>query len=310
VVYAGASGRGQNGSPVPSSPASASPIRSPTAGAYALEEVSPHRPEGSGSWTTKSVAVVQYLAEPSVSVNLEHLCGQIRLTALHGCDLVVMPELAMIDPRSPMSVWDSAAEPLDGPFVTGLREAAAADGIAVICGVLERDGDHRFNTLVAIDSRGDLIARYRKIHLFDALGVRESERVDVASPEVVVAVLDELPVGLMTCYDVRFPELARALVEAGAELLALPAAWYAGDRKLDQWNTLARARAIENTVFVAAADQRGPAFVGFSQIIGPDGSLLAHLEDGDDVATANLVAAELDAYRLRVPSLTHRRIQA
>lgn len=258
-------------------------------------------------WRSRNVAVVQYLAEPSVSVNLEHVCGQIHLTAMHGCDLVVFPEFAMIDPRSPMSVWEGAAEPLDGPFVSSLQEAAAAEGIGVICGVLERDSDARFNTLVAIDQRGDLVGRYRKMHLFDALGVRESDRVQKPAAEVVVVDLSGLPVGLMTCYDVRFPELARALVGAGADLLVLPAAWYAGDHKLDQWNTLVRARAIENTVFVAAADQRGPAFVGHSQIVGPDGSVLASVADGDDLAAAELVAAELRAYRRKLPSLNHRR---
>ena len=111
-----------------------------------------------------------------------------------------------------------------------------------------------YNTTVGYAADGSLAAVYRKIHLFDALGYRESDSVAPGS-QVVIARLGGLSVGFMTCYDIRFPELARALAAGGADLLVLPAAWAAGTFKEEHWVTLIRARAIENTIWVAAAGQ-------------------------------------------------------
>src|ERR1017187_6018232 len=111
-----------------------------------------------------------------------------------------------------------------------------------------------YNTTVGYDSQGSLTAAYRKIHLFDALGYRESQ---VVAPggEPLVARLGGLTIGFLTCYDVRFPELARTLAARGADLLVIPAAWASGLFKEEHWSTLVRARAIENTVWVAASSQ-------------------------------------------------------
>jgi deaminated glutathione amidase len=111
-----------------------------------------------------------------------------------------------------------------------------------------------YNTAVAFDGAGELVASYRKLHLFDAFGHRESEEVAPGSAPVLVT-LAGMRTGLEICYDVRFGELSRALAVAGADLLVLPAAWAAGPLKEEHWLTLVRARAIENTVWVAAAGQ-------------------------------------------------------
>ena len=125
----------------------------------------------------------------------------------------------------------------------------------MVAGVFEpAPGGRVYNTAVAFDAEGRLAAAYRKIHLFDALGQRESDQV-APGDEPVVTELGGLRVGILTCYDIRFPELARALVARGADLIVVPAGWAAGLFKEEHWVTLVRARAIENTVWVAAADQ-------------------------------------------------------
>ncbi len=117
-----------------------------------------------------------------------------------------------------------------------------------------------------------------------------------------------LRVGLMTCYDLRFPEHARALVDAGAELLVVPAAWVAGERKVDHWRTLVRARAIENTVYVAAAAQPAPRYSGHSMLVDPLGDVLAEAGDGSEVVGAEISAAVLAQARRTNPSLANRRL--
>ena len=112
----------------------------------------------------------------------------------------------------------------------------------------------------------------------------------------------------MTCYDLRFPELARALVDAGAEVLVVPAAWVAGPRKVDHWRTLVRARAIENTVYVVAAAQPGPRYSGHSLVVDPLGDVLAEAEDGPALLRATLTREGLEEARATNPSLANRRM--
>ena len=125
--------------------------------------------------------------------------------------------------------------------------------------------DRAFNTVVAVGPGGELLGRYRKQHLFDALGWMESERLLAGDPaDGWSFAVGDMRVGVMTCYDIRFPELARALVDDGATLLVVPSAWVAGPNKLEQWRALATARAIENVCYVAGAVQSPPSYTGES----------------------------------------------
>ena len=119
---------------------------------------------------------------------------------------------------------------MDGPFVSLLAEQARRLGATVVAGMFERTDDLPFNTLVAVGPDGSLAATYRKIHLYDSFGYRESDRLAAGRIEPVVLDVADLRHGLMTCYDLRFPELGRALVDAGAELFVVPAAWVAGEQ--------------------------------------------------------------------------------
>ena len=193
---------------------------------------------------------------------------------------------------------------------------AAGTGVALVAGVFEPAPDGRvYNTAFACDANGEPVAAYRKIHLYDALGQRESELVAPGGEPVIVP-LAGLRVGLLTCYDVRFPELSRALAAGGADLLVLPGAWAPGLFKEEHWVTLVRARAIENTIWVAAAgqvpDPADPALgvptgVGRSMLVDPMGTVRMDLGPGPGVAAAAVDPALTARVRAVLPSLANRR---
>jgi len=148
------------------------------------------------------------------------------------------------------------------------------------------------------------------VHLYDAFGYRESDRVIAAEPNNgTLFEIDGAKVGMQTCYDLRFPEVTRALVDSGANIIALPAEWIPGPLKEYHWNTLIRARAIENTVFVLAADQCAPTGAGNSAIIDPMGISLAAVGESSGVAIAELSEQRLSEVRAINPALELRRYQ-
>jgi len=259
------------------------------------------------------VALCQMPVSTQPAVNLRRMELALTTASEQGSELAVFPEGSLVRFSEDLR---AAAEPLDGPFCTGLAAAARHTGVAVIAGVFEPAGDaFVYNTTVVIDSTGRLVAAYRKIHLFDALGQRESDTVAPGS-ELVVAELNGLRIGVLTCYDVRFPELARALTLAGADLIAIPSAWAAGLFKEEHWVTLVRARAIENTIWVAAAGQvpdpdepatRAPTGVGRSLLVDPMGTARLDLGSRPGVAAGTVDTKLTAEVRSVLPCLEHRR---
>jgi predicted amidohydrolase len=222
-------------------------------------------------------------------------------------DLVVLPEAFARDFGEAGSDISPYAEAPDGAFATELAAVAAEHNTTVVAGMFELSDDpaRPYNTLLA---RGVVDAAYRKIHLYDSFGYRESDALRAGPLEPVLFDLAGFRIGLMTCYDLRFPELGRLLVDRGAEVLVVPAAWVAGPRKVDHWRTLVRARAIENTVFVVAAGQPGPRYTGHSLVVDPLGEVLAEAEDGPAVLRVTLDRDALVEARRTNPSLANRRI--
>lgn len=256
------------------------------------------------------VAVVQLVSATDSATNRAEIAGQLAsLTSADAVDLVVLPEGAMHDFGAPDLDLTPVAEPLDGPFVQLLTTEAQRLRTTVIAGMFEQTDGLPFNTLVVVDADG-LLSTYRKIHLYDSFGYRESDRLSAGAIEPVVVDIAGRPVGLMTCYDLRFPEHARALVDAGAELLVVPAAWVAGEHKLHHWRTLLAARAIENTVHVVAAAQGGDRYTGHSLAIDPWGSIVVEADDAPAILRAVLEADDVSRVRDVNPSLANRRIQA
>ena len=254
-------------------------------------------------------AVLQLRAGTDKTDNLARLGALTRRAADAGAQVVVAPEAAMHDFGPPDLPLAPVAEPLDGAFVTGLAGLAADTGVTVLAGMFETvDGDpeRAYNTVVAVGP-GGVLGAYRKAHLFDALGWVESERLAAGPPEPLVLDLGPIRLGVMTCYDLRFPELARALCDAGATAIAVPAAWVAGPLKEDQWLTLVRARAIESTAYVVAAGQPAPGYCGRSVVVDPLGVVAAGVPDGEGLAIADLDPGHVSDVRRRIPSLQHRR---
>ena len=255
------------------------------------------------------VAVVQLAADVDSASNREAISRQLaELGAGDDLDLVVLPEAAMHDFGSPDLDLAPVAEPLDGPFVTMIAAEAVRLGATIVAGMFERTDGLPFNTLVVVGPDGVLQTTYRKIHLYDSFGYKESERLLPGALEPVVVDVAGRPVGLMTCYDLRFPELARTLVDAGAETLVVPAAWVAGEHKLEHWRTLLRARAIENTVHVVAAAQGGERYTGHSLVADPWGSIVVEAGSDAQILRTDVLADDVASARDVNPSLANRRL--
>ena len=257
------------------------------------------------------VGLLQLAASEDKDANRAAVVAGVEALAGEGAQLVVAPEASMHGFGTPDLPLAPVAEPLDGPFVTALAAAARAHGVTVLAGMfepVEGDPSRAYNTVVAVGPDGEVIGRYRKQHLFDALGWVESERLEPGRPEDrLVFTCADVTVGVMTCYDLRFPELARALADDGCDVIAVPSAWVAGPLKEDQWTTLVRARAIENVVYVAAADQPAPAYAGRAMVVDPFGVVISSLGESPGRTVAEVDPGRIAECRKRMPSLSHRR---
>jgi predicted amidohydrolase len=261
-------------------------------------------------------AVVQMNTTADIDANVDTAFRLIGEAASRGARLVVIPE--KFHYLGEMEGVTRAAEPIEGPLLQACAGVARTHGIFLVAGsVWERaEGDARpFNTTVLFGPEGDRLAHYRKIHMFDVdvggHSYRESEECR-AGDEVVAASLGEdgPMLGLTICYDLRFPELYRALAVAGAEMVTVPAAFTMTTGR-DHWEVLLRARAIENQVYVIAANQygregRGLESYGRSLIVDPWGVVLARVPDGEGVALADIDLGTVARVRRMLPSLANR----
>ena len=253
------------------------------------------------------VAACQFAPTVDRAGNRARIAALAADAAARGAAVVVFPEYAgyFVEPMD--GTLAENAESLDGEFVRALQTAASEHGVTIVAGFVEAAGDRVSNTLVAVDGEG-LRATYRKQHLYDAFGQTESDWiVPGALGTVETFDIGGLRFGMMTCYDLRFPEVARTLVDAGADVLVVPAEWVRGPLKEHHWTTLLAARAIESTAFVVAADHPAPIGVGRSQIIDPQGVVLAGLASGEGIALAELHRAEIERVRAVNPVLRLRR---
>lgn len=266
------------------------------------------------------VAALQLSSQESVSQNLERVDSLVTRAREGGASLVVLPEnFAYMGDESGKRAIAERIGDREAPIQSALRRLAQREGVALIAGGFpERssDPDRPYNTSACFDPKGELVATYRKIHLFDvdlrSHGTLCESANTTPGKEIVVAPLLGVSVGLSICYDVRFPELYRALVDHGAEVITVPAAFtlYTGK---DHWHPLLRARAIESQCYVVAAAQWGKhpgnrATFGHALIVDPWGTVVAEASDTIGIASAEVDLAFLREVRARVPSLTHRRL--
>jgi deaminated glutathione amidase len=265
------------------------------------------------------VACVQMTSRQDKAANLARAESLVARAASTGADVVVLPEKWNLVGSA--DDYRAAAEPLEtGESMQAMSHWAKSLGVTLVGGSIteRREGrDKLSNTSCVFDSGGELVAVYRKIHLFDVeVGghvYRESEAEEPGA-EPVVAHAEDWPIGLTVCYDVRFPELYRILALEGAELVTVPAHFTTPTGR-DHWHVLLRARAIENQLYVAAAGQVGetiegkPAY-GRSLIVDPWGTVLAQAPDEETVVVAELDRARLRAIRAKLPSLANRQANA
>ena len=259
--------------------------------------------------TTLTIALAQVETTPAPAANLEKAAILARQAAGRGVDMIVFPEMFMGLPgsgRPPAAIV--AAD--GGKFARGLDSLAAETGLFVTAGCWDAgpDGRRAYNTTRTVSPEGRTVAVYRKLHLFDALSVRESDT--MAPGEALPPVVDiaGVRVGLAICYDLRFPELFRFLAGRGAHVVVVPSAWYQGPLKEDHWLTLLRARAIENTFYVAGCNLVGTAFCGRSTVFDPFGVPLAGAGEGEALLAASVDTGRVDAVRQKLPALQNRRL--
>ncbi|WP_020499457.1 nitrilase-related carbon-nitrogen hydrolase [Sciscionella marina] len=256
------------------------------------------------------VAIGQFAVEEDWRANAGQARGYLREASAAGVDLLVLPEDSMalfID--EPGKIRD-AAQPVDGPYVSALREGSAeTPGMTTVFGMHEPGVDGKvYNTLVAIRG-GEVLATYRKLHLYDAFGARESDRVAPGSGDPVVIDCAGWKIGLMTCYDVRFPELARLLVDAGAQAIACPTAWVRGPLKEWHWEVMVTARALDNTCYLIGAGECGRRNIGSSLVVDPLGTAVARLGTRPGLLFAELDPELLTTARENLPVLANRRFR-
>ena len=270
-------------------------------------------------------AVVQMTSTPDVERNLEAVERLVRRAAARGATLIEVPEnFAFIGDGSPAAdeTRMRLAEELDagakGPIVSRMATLARDTRAFLVLGAMpERapgETSRAFNTSVVLSPDGAVVARYRKIHLFDVSFEngpthRESRTIAPGEAKPAIAKLPMASVGLTICYDLRFPELFRRLALAGAELFTVPAAFTLHTGK-DHWEPLLRARAIENTTWLAAAAQCGThvpgrASWGKSMIVDPWGTIVAQASEGEGIAVAEIDPAILERTRRSLPTLAH-----
>lgn len=198
---------------------------------------------------------------------------------------------------------------IDGPFIMAIVKQAKALGISVAIGINEKCPipDKYYNTIVFLNSQGSILASYRKTHLFDAFNVRESDSM-LAGDQMTPPIITEFGiVGILTCYEIRFPELARILSLAGTQILLVPSAWFRGPMKEDHWLTILKARALENTVFVVAVDQTGNSYAGRSVVVDPFGVVIADAGIEEKLLITELDLETISRVRKILPVLEHRR---
>ena len=257
-----------------------------------------------------TIALAQAEGGPVPTENLAVAKQMVAEAAAGRADLIVFPEMFMALPEQGRSL-DEVAEPLDGPFVNSLAGLASKYGLHIVSGFWEiGPGDHRvYNTAVILSPEGKLLDCYRKVHLFDALSVRESDRMIPGNALPPLFTINEVRIGLAICYDLRFPELFRNLALRGADLILLPSAWYAGPLKEEHWLTLLKARAIENTVYMAGANLTCGAFSGRSAIFDPFGVLIAGTGESPGLVTGKIDIDRIKEVREKLPSLHHCRME-
>jgi predicted amidohydrolase len=262
-----------------------------------------------------SVALVQMKSSGTKKENLRISEEYIRKAAQKRVQLICFPEFQMGYESGGESSFDLElmAEPVNGgKFALELRSAAKKNNIHVLATIYERSDTKNtsrvYDTAMLIDNKGAIISLYRKVHLYDALGVKESLKFIAGNSIPEPNPTPVGVVGMMICYDIRFPEMSRILAVQGAEILVTPSAWFQGIMKEDHWTTLVKARSIENGLYMVAPNQVGNNFSGRSMVVDPFGIPILDMGDREGMDIVEIDLSRVHKVRKSLPLLKNRRI--
>jgi len=256
-------------------------------------------------------AVVQFKASTSKEENLIKIISYIKKAALKNAKLCAFPEFMMFYTKSTQTSHQLAdlSETINGNFITTIAKTAQVNHIQVIGSFYEksRKKNRVYDTSFIINSSGKIISTYRKIHLYDALGFKESNKM-ISGSKIAKPVRTSLgKIGMMICYDLRFPEMSRSLAAAGSEILVVPSAWVKGKMKEEHWITLNKTRAIENGCYVIAPDQVGNIYCGRSLVVDPYGKILLDMKKKQGINYVTIDLNKVIQIRKILPLLKNRR---
>jgi deaminated glutathione amidase len=257
------------------------------------------------------VAVAQVESSTDKEANLRKAVELIDDAKRKGAELIAFPEFLMAFSPASQSAEELAriAESAEGPFISTLRDAARTAAVAVVATIYEvsTTPNRVFDTSIWIDQGGTVAAVYRKLHLYDAFGFKESDKFHPGTAIAPLVHSGECRLGMMICYDLRFPEMARMLALEGANVLVAPSGWVQGDLKVDHWQTMIKARALENGAYVIAPDQVGNIYIGHSMIVDPLGRTQIDLGEQEGLEIVELDLSLVKETRDKLPLLKNRR---
>lgn len=257
------------------------------------------------------VAIVQFKASTNKNKNLETILNYIKKASKQGAKLCAFPEFMMFYTTSSQTPTQLAmlAEKINGPFVTYVAKAAKKNSIQVVGTFYEKSNKKNrvYDTSFIVNNSGKIISKYRKIHLYNALGFRESDKM-IPGSKIAKPIQTRIgKLGMLICYDLRFPEMSRTLALSGSEVLVVPSAWVKGKMKEEHWITINKTRAIENGCYVIAPDQVGHIYCGRSVVVDPYGKILLDMKKRQGLGIVDISLDKVKEIRKILPLLKNRR---
>ena len=260
------------------------------------------------------VAVVQFKASTNKEENLKKIISYISKASSKNATLCAFPEFMMFYTKSSQTSKElaSLSEKINGNFISTISQAAKENHIQIVGSFYEKSKsiDRVYDTSFVINHLGKVISTYHKIHLYDALGFKESDKIARGSKIAKPVGTSIGKIGMMICYDLRFPEMSRALAVAGSEVLIIPSAWVDGPMKEEHWITINKTRAIENGCYVIAPDHVGNIYCGRSLVVDPYGKILLDMKKKQGIGFVDIDLKKVKEIRKVLPLLKSRRIDA